>query len=310
MNTQASSCSSNLEIMEIGGLSPKTNCYGYIEGYKSVNSEIGLILPTYCEAANIRKLIEEIENLNLNITILVIDDSSPDGTANIVRNLQKKYGNILLFTRLGKYGLGTAITDGFKTFLSFKKPPRNIITMDADYSHNPKDIPRLLNLAEKGYDLVIGSRYLPGGKTENWSPVRIMLSKIANSLSSVIIRARIKDCTSGFRCYSTRLLKKIIRELHSQTYEIQIETVRQAVKKGSLVREIPITFANRKLGKSKLTLNEIKQFISYILKAQFEDFFSVSKRVYFNKHKPYLSYTISQDVSNFIIRSKRDEINT
>jgi len=169
-----------------------------------------------------------------------------------------------------KLGLGTAITDGFKVILSSKTPPRYIVTMDADYSHNPKDIKKLLYTAKKGCDLVIGSRYCKGGKTVNWSFIRLLISRAANFVASKVIGAKIRDCTSGMRCYSTDFIKKILPELHSQTYEIQIETVRQAFLRGLRIKEIPITFTNRKKGKSKLTPNEIKQFFSYIIRAKFD----------------------------------------
>lgn len=236
-----------------------------IEGKTNLKSYVGVILPTYCEAANIEQLIKEIEGLKQKISILVIDDSSPDGTANIVRSLQKKHGNILLLVRPKKSGLGTAITDGFHAFLSLKHPPKCIITMDADYSHNPKDIIRLVSTSEKGGDLVIGSRYCFQGKTADWSAIRRAISKVANLMASMLIRAKIHDYTSGLRCYSTNLVKNILGDLHSQTYEIQIETIRQAHLRKFRIKEIPITFTNRKKGKSKLAFNEIEQFITYVL---------------------------------------------
>ncbi len=249
-----------------GSLSLKENICEIIEGNLKIRSEIGVILPTYCEAANIKKLIDEIENLNMRISILVIDDSSPDGTANIVKSLQKSYNNILLFVRPKKSGLGTAITDGFKAFLLLKNPPKYIVTMDADYSHNPKDVPHVISAAKEGKGLAIGSRYCKGGRITNWSLFRLVTSRIANLVASSLIRAGIRDYTSGLRCYSTKIVKEIVNDLHSQTYEIQIETIRQASKKKFAIKEIPITFVNRKKGKSKLTPNEIREFISYILK--------------------------------------------
>lgn len=237
-----------------------------LEGNTELNAEVGVILPTYCEAQNIEKLINEIESLNMNLSILVIDDSSPDGTADIVRNLQKRYNNILLFTRPQKLGLGTAITDGFKIFLSLPNPPKCIVTMDADYSHNPRDIPRLVSSLKQGYALVIGSRYRKGGYIINWNPIRFAISKIANLIASFVVGERINDYTSGMRCYSAGLIQNILGDLHSQTYEIQIETIRQARIRNFKIGEIPITFINRKKGKSKLTLNEVKQFLSYVFK--------------------------------------------
>jgi len=237
-----------------------------VEGDLDIKSEVGVILPTYCEAANIDKLVDEIESLNLKSSILVIDDSSPDGTAAKVRDLQKKYNNIMISVRPGKFGLGTAITDGFKIFLSLKNPPKYIVTMDADYSHNPKDVPRVISAAMKGKGIAIGSRYCYGGGAVNWSIFRLAISRVANLMSSVLIGAGIRDYTSGLRCYSTVLVRRMISDLHSETYEIQIETIRQACKKKFDVREVPMVFVNRKKGKSKLSQNEIREFLSYILK--------------------------------------------
>jgi len=237
-----------------------------VEGNLKVSSEVGIILPTYCEVGNIGKLVDEIENLDLNLSILVIDDSSPDGTADVVRALQKKYGNILAFVRPGKFGLGTAITDGFKIFLSLKKPPQYIVTMDADYSHNPKDVPRVVGAAKKGKGLAIGSRYCRGGRIENWSLLRLVTSHVANLMASILVKARIHDYTSGLRCYSTKLVRSMVGDLHSETYEIQIETIRQAHLRKFRITEVPIVFINRKKGKSKLSQNEIREFLSYILK--------------------------------------------
>ncbi len=264
MNTQVPSSTSSLDEGLVGNMSFKASLSESIEGNLDVNSEIGVVLPTYCEAQNIEKLIEEIENLNLNTSILVIDDSSPDGTSDIVRKCQKKHNNILLFERPKKSGLGTAITDGFRIFLSVKNPPKYIITLDADYSHNPREIPKLIAPVQKGFDLVVGSRYCKHGSTRDWSFIRLAVSKIANLLTKLRVHAKISDYTSGMRCYSTKLVRGIINHLHSRTYEIQIETIRQANLRKFRIKEIPITFVNRKKGKSKLSIHEIKDFLSYI----------------------------------------------
>ncbi|MGA3191586.1 MAG: polyprenol monophosphomannose synthase [Candidatus Bathyarchaeia archaeon] len=236
----------------------------HVEGNLEVSSEIGIILPTYCEAANIEKLILELENSSLNVSILVIDDSSPDGTADLIRKLQRKYSNILLLVRSKKLGLGTAITDGFRIFLSVKKPPNCIVTMDADYSHNPQEIPKLLAPMQEGCDLVVGSRYCQGGGTQEWSIARLLISKVANLITRIRVDAKISDYTSGMRCYSTRLVRGIIKDLHSQTYEIQIETIRLANVRNYRIKDVPITFISRKKGKSKLSINEIRDFLTYI----------------------------------------------
>jgi len=234
---------------------------------------VAIILPTYCEAENIADIIHAIEKLKLNSTLLVVDDSSPDETPNIVEKLKEKSKNILLLKRPHKMGLGTAITDGFRFLLSLPKPPRYIITMDADYSHNPQDIPRLLKLAEKGCDLVIGSRYCQEGQVKGWKLTRMVISKVANKLTGRIINLQLSDLTSGFRCYSNGYLTGALPQLHSETYEIQIETLRQAKLQNSKIGEIPIVFENRKKGKSKLTLTEITAFSRYILKVSWEQLF-------------------------------------
>jgi dolichol-phosphate mannosyltransferase len=235
-------------------------------GNLEVNLQVGVILPTYCEAQNIEKLITEIENLPLNTTVLVIDDSSPDGTAEIVKKIKQTRPNVKLLVRPQKSGLGTAITDGFKIFLSMKNVPEYIVTMDADYSHNPQELPQLVSTMSSGCDLVIGSRYCKGGKTAGWSYGRKIISRGANALARSILGLKPHDCTSGFRCYSASFLKNIINSLHSHTYDIQIETINQAHSKGFIVEETPILFVNRKRGTSKLTLVEIENYLSYIFK--------------------------------------------
>ncbi len=237
-------------------------------GNSAMTSEIGIILPTYREEENISKLIEAIEDLKLDASILVIDDSSPDKTAQIVKEKQSKYKNILLCIRPKKSGLGTAITDGFKYFLSLTKPPKYVITMDADYSHNPKDIPQLLSkMNESNCAIVIGSRYIKGGKIRGWPFTRKIISRTANSIARFSLGLKLHDCTSGFRCYSTKFLKATINNLHSHTYEIQIETIRQASLRNFKIKETPVLFVNRKIGKSKLSWTEIQSYLSYTLKA-------------------------------------------
>jgi dolichol-phosphate mannosyltransferase len=140
--------------------------------------------------------------------------------------------------------------------------------MDSDYSHNPQDIPKLLRtMRENNCAVVIGSRYSKGGSIEGWPIERRIVSKMANTLAQVALGLELNDCTSGFRCYSTEFLNEAINHLHSHTYEIQIETIRQAALGNFEVKETPVLFVNRKKGKSKLTWTEIKSFLSYIAKA-------------------------------------------
>lgn len=238
---------------------------------------VAVVLPTYCEAENIESLIREIQELELNLPIIVVDDSSPDGTAGIVMKLQEEYDNISLFNRPEKLGLGTAIITAFRLILPLKNQPDCVVTMDADYSHNPQDIPRLICTAKGGYDLVIGSRYCQGGRTVGWHRMRWLISRVANIIASATVGMRIRDCTSGLRCYSKRYVETVLPNLHSQTYEIQIETIKQARLHGFDIKEIPITFVNRKKGKSKLTVAEAQAFLNYILKGMLERLTSLLK---------------------------------
>ena len=235
-------------------------------------------MPTYCEAENVESLIDEIERLDLKLIIAVIDDSSPDGTSERVMKLQEKYSNVHLVSRHEKLGLGTAITDGFRYILGLRKTPEYIVTMDSDYSHSPQDIPKLVNVAKEGCDLVIGSRYVRGGKMKDWPLKRRLISRFANIIATLAIGTRVHDCTSGFRCYSKQYVKNVLSSLHSQTYEIQIETIRQARLNKFAVKEIPIAFIDRKKGKSKLTTAEIQDFLVYFMKTSFTRLLSTSAR--------------------------------
>ncbi|MEM1551008.1 MAG: polyprenol monophosphomannose synthase, partial [Candidatus Bathyarchaeia archaeon] len=231
--------------------------------------DLAVILPTYNESKNIRDLILAIERLKMDSLILVIDDSSPDGTQDIVRGLQKGFDNIMLVVRPCKMGLGTAIRDGFRILASLADRPAYIVTMDADFSHNPADILRLLQCAMRGYGVVVGSRYVEGGAVIGWSLSRIIISRVANRLAKVLIRLPVRDFTSGFRCYSMEYVLGVLSRLRSRGFEIQIETLRLAQLLGVRVAEAPITFVNRKLGRSKLSMREVVSFLLYLMRALF-----------------------------------------
>lgn len=152
--------------------------------------------------------------------------------------------------------------------------------MDADYSHDPKTIPQLVEEIQRGCGIVVGSRYCQGGKTVGWSRTRKLVSRTANFVAKSVVDLELDDCTSGFRCYSTEFLSAALGSLHCQTYEIQIETLRQAFSRGFKVAEVPITFVNRKRGKSKLTSTEVQGYTSYILRAmRVADRFGKSNRL-------------------------------
>lgn len=208
-------------------------------------------MPTYNEADNIERLIENIFELYPNLNIIIVDDNSPDGTGDIVDRLSKKNSSIDVIHRTHKMGLGRAYIHGFKEALSMGADL--IFEMDADFSHNPKYIPLFLNAAKKS-DLVIGSRYVGGIRVEGWRFRRLLLSKLANIFVSYIMVKPIWDFTSGFRCYSRKILETIeLDKLVSDGYAFQIEMVYLAYKHGFRVTEIPIIFKEREGGYSKIS---------------------------------------------------------
>ena len=211
-----------------------------------------VIVPTYNEKDNIQTVVERVNALGIDIDILVVDDNSPDGTAEIVKELQTKYENLHLMERVGKLGLGSAYVAGFKWAL--KRDYEYILEMDADLSHNPFDIPRLINRAKEGYDVVIGSRYCNGVNVIHWPIKRLILSYGANKYTRMVTGLPIKDCTSGFKCYRREVLESIdLERIKSSGYSFQIEMKFRAWKKGFSLVEVPIIFEERSEGRSKMT---------------------------------------------------------
>jgi dolichol-phosphate mannosyltransferase len=210
-----------------------------------------IIIPTYNERDNIRKLIPEIKRINKKVDILVIDDSSSDGTADIVYNFSKKDKKIKLMKRPYKSGLGKAYIDGFKYALQNKYDL--IFEMDADFSHDPKYIPDFLKEI-RNYDLVIGSRYINGVSVVNWPISRLVLSQFANFYARFITGLPLTDCTSGYKCYRRKVIEAIdLNKIHSDGYAFQIEMHYKAWKKGFKIKEIPIIFVDRHSGTSKMS---------------------------------------------------------
>ncbi|HDN59158.1 MAG TPA: polyprenol monophosphomannose synthase [Candidatus Marinimicrobia bacterium] len=211
-----------------------------------------VIVPTYNEKDNIQTVVERVNALGVDIDILVVDDNSPDGTAEIVKELQTKYENLHLMERVGKLGLGSAYVAGFRWAL--KRDYEYILEMDADLSHNPFDIPRLINRAKEGYDVVIGSRYCNGVNVIHWPIKRLILSYGANKYTRMVTGLPIKDCTSGFKCYRRKVLESIdLERIKSSGYSFQIEMKFRAWKKGFSLVEVPIIFEERSEGRSKMT---------------------------------------------------------
>jgi dolichol-phosphate mannosyltransferase len=213
-----------------------------------------VIIPTYNEKGNIDSIIKEIFSLQIPFNILVIDDNSPDGTASIVKQLQNEYqGRLFIMERSGKLGLGTAYITGFKWAIENKYD--FIFEMDADFSHNPKDLVRLYNSAtEEQADLVIGSRYVNGTNVVNWPIGRVILSYFASKYVAFITGMNIKDSTAGFKCYRRKVLETInLDRIKFKGYAFQIEMKFTAWKHGFKIVEVPIIFTNRQVGTSKMS---------------------------------------------------------
>jgi len=213
-----------------------------------------VIIPTYNEKENAEKIIRKVFSLPHYFHLLIVDDGSPDGTALIVKELQKEFPNRLFIEeRKGKLGLGTAYIHGFKYAL--KKSYEYIFEMDADFSHNPDDLVRLdEGCKNKGADFAIGSRYISGGKVSNWPLGRILMSYFASVYVRIILWIGIKDTTAGFKCYKRKVLETLpLDEIKFVGYAFQIEMKYRALKKGFKAFEVPITFVDRKEGYSKMS---------------------------------------------------------
>lgn len=233
-----------------------------------------VIIPTYNEKENISGIVRAILSLNKNYHVLVIDDGSPDGTAEIVRQLQILHPReLFLEERKGKSGLGTAYIHGFKWAIS--RDYQYIFEMDADFSHNPADLDRLYDACHSGLaDVAIGSRYVKGGGTVNWPRNRILLSKGGSLYTRMITLMPVKDTTAGFMCYRKEVLDAMnLNELHFLGYAFQIEMKFAAWKLGFKIVEVPIVFEDRKHGTSKMHKGIVKEGILGVLKLRFYSMF-------------------------------------
>ena len=211
-----------------------------------------VIIPTYNERENIENIIRKVFSLDGGYDILIIDDGSPDGTAAIVKRLQQEFPERLhMIERPGKLGLGTAYITGFKW--SIDKGYDYTFEMDADFSHNPEDLPRLYQACKDGADLAIGSRYCDGISVINWPIGRIIMSYYASVYVRTILGMKVYDCTAGFKCYSNKVLRAIdLDKVEMKGYGFQIEMKYTTYKLGFKITEVPIIFVNRKAGTSKM----------------------------------------------------------
>ncbi|HEU4554204.1 MAG TPA: polyprenol monophosphomannose synthase [Chitinophaga sp.] len=233
-----------------------------------------VIIPTYNEKDNIQKIIDAVFSLQQDFHVLIIDDGSPDGTGNIVKQLQQQYpATLFLEERSGKQGLGTAYIHGFKWAIA--RGYEYIFEMDADFSHNPKDLVRLYDAcAKNGADVAVGSRYVKGGRTENWPWDRAVLSYGASIYVGIITWMPVRDATAGFVCYRRAVLEAInLDAIQFVGYAFQIEMKFTAWKLGFKLQEVPITFRDRREGYSKMSKGIVKEGILGVLKIQAQSLF-------------------------------------
>lgn len=226
-----------------------------------------VVIPTFNEAENIVKLVEQISANCPQIDILIVDDNSPDGTGKIADKLAGSNTRIKCLHRLKKQGIGRAYIEAFKWALT-----RNydyIAQMDADFSHDPEYLPQIFRLMNE-YDLVIGSRYVKGGKTENWGRVRQFVSRFGCLYAQLILDLSINDLTGGFKCFRKSILEKIgIDTISTRGYAFQIETTFRAYKNSARIKEFPITFSDRRVGRTKMTWNIFFEAVFAVLKLKF-----------------------------------------
>ena len=236
---------------------------------KDIPNDIVVIIPTYNESTNISTLLDKLSMAYEVFDILIVDDNSPDGTSKIVEeNYVRNLKTIHLIKRDQKLGLGSAYRDGFKWAL--KKNYQHFVEMDGDFSHTFDDLIHMLTFKDK-YDLIIGSRYIEGGKTEGWSKSRKLLSVVANFAAKLLLGIKVNDMTSGFRIYSRDCLEDInYYDTKSNGYAFQIEMTLLACMNKKSIKEVPITFYERDLGESKMSKDIVLEAVKFLIFTKFK----------------------------------------
>jgi dolichol-phosphate mannosyltransferase len=220
-----------------------------------------ICLPTYNERENLEAMLRALEPLGVNV--LVIDDNSPDGTGDIADRLAEELPFVSVLHRERKEGLGPAYLAGFHRALA--DGADFVLEMDCDFSHNPDDAPRLIAACENGADLALGSRYVPGGGTENWGRVRRLISVGGSWYARTLLGVKIRDLTGGFKCYRRAVLERIdLDAIHSKGYAFQIEGTYRTLRAGFTVVEVPITFADRTAGSSKMSHAIVREAVTRV----------------------------------------------
>ncbi len=235
-------------------------------------------IPTFNEAENIGKLCERLLNSYPEIHVVVVDDGSPDGTADIVKNLQSQFaGRLNVIKRSGKGGRGSAVLEGFRFGLA--SDYELFFEMDADFSHNPEEIPRFFQKISEGYDMVLGSRYLPESRIYEWGWKRTFFSKWANVYARMVLGIPISDYTNGYRCYTRKAVQSLEMNLiDAKGYVVLSEVSYQLHLKGYKIGEVPTIFVNRRRGISNLSIHEIKEAFMSVLRIRLKKAYQAMRK--------------------------------
>jgi len=225
-------------------------------------------IPTYNERENLQAITEAVLASDPRLEVLIVDDSSPDGTGDLADRLAAGDERIHVLHRPRKQGLGRAYLDAFRWALSRRY--QYVLEMDADFSHHPKYLPQLLNEAEWGTDLVLGSRYVPGGGTLNWGRIRRLISRGGSLYARIALGIPIRDLTGGYKCFRREVLESVnLDAVRSNGYSFQIELTYRALQKGFRVKEVPIVFEDRRVGQSKMSRTIVFEALMMVWKLRF-----------------------------------------